>query len=375
MSHPIRVLIADKSSAMRRVVSETLSRAGGIDVIGAACDGREALSLTHDLKPDVVILDNDLPGLTGEEVLRLLRASQPKLPIIMFSSLSLRGIDATFHSLSSGATDFVAKPVAAGHVLQAVRHIESQLLPKVQHWGSLKLGRFVVPGTETTAHTQRQLPVRPSVPTKSAARGRPQRIEAVVMGISTGGPNALAEVVPKFPADLGVPILIVQHMPPMFTRLLAERLDQLGPLSVREAVPQAEVRPGQIWIAPGDYHMTVRRQGDRVLIDTNQNERENSCRPSADVLFRSAAEVWGGNMLGVIMTGMGKDGLEGCRCIRPLGANIVCQDEASCVVWGMPRAVTEAGLADHIVGLKNMADEIVRQVRIANKTLVPAGAV
>ena len=194
------------------------------------------------------------------------------------------------------------------------------------------------------------------------------------MGISTGGPNALAEVVPKFPADLGVPILIVQHMPPMFTRLLAERLDQLGPLSVREAVPQAEVRPGQIWIAPGDYHMTVRRQGDRVLIDTNQNERENSCRPSADVLFRSAAEVWGGNVLGVIMTGMGKDGLEGCRCIRPLGANIVCQDEASCVVWGMPKAVCDAGLADRIVPLGDIHVELINAVRSGQRQRVLAPA-
>jgi two-component system chemotaxis response regulator CheB len=189
-----------------------------------------------------------------------------------------------------------------------------------------------------------------------------RRVDAVVIGVSTGGPNALMEVVPRLPRSLPVPVLIVQHMPPTFTRLLAERLAASGPLPVSEAVAGDAIVPGRAWIAPGDWHMTVRRREADLAIALDQNPPENSCRPAVDPLFRSAAQTWGGKVLAVILTGMGQDGLLGCQALSALGAPVIAQDEATSVVWGMPGAVAKAGLAERLVPLPLVAEEILRRV-------------
>lgn len=194
-------------------------------------------------------------------------------------------------------------------------------------------------------------------------RPRSGRCEAVLIGISTGGPNALAEMIPRLPADLPVPVLVVQHMPPVFTRLLAERLSAKSALPVREAAQGDPVRAGEILLAPGDFHLAVRRDAGGVSCILNREAPENSVRPAVDVLFRSAAEVWGGNVLVAVMTGMGQDGLLGAVQLHGLGAQVLAQDEASCVVWGMPGAVVKAGIADRVLPLSQIADEIALRAR------------
>lgn len=188
-------------------------------------------------------------------------------------------------------------------------------------------------------------------------------MHVVVIGSSTGGPNALVDVISQLPKDIGVPILIVQHMPPMFTQLLAERLDRSSPLKAREGFDGAVIQPGEVWIAPGDFHMTVARQGNNVVLKTNQNAPENSCRPAVDVLFRSVADVYGNNTLAVVLTGMGRDGTAGCRVLSESGAGILAQDEASSVVWGMPRSVVEAGLADSVLSLNDIGPAITTRIQ------------
>ncbi len=189
-----------------------------------------------------------------------------------------------------------------------------------------------------------------------------QPIEVLAIGASTGGPNALAEVVPRLPGDLPFPVLVVQHMPPLFTRLLAERLNSQSKLRVREAEAGRELKPGEVWIARGDYHMVVARSGSSVCLTLNQNPPENSCRPAVDVLFRSVAQVFGASVLGVVMTGMGSDGARGAAQIRDAGGEILVQDEASSVVWGMPGAVVSAGLADKICPLAELSGEVVHRI-------------
>jgi len=196
-----------------------------------------------------------------------------------------------------------------------------------------------------------------------------QRIDIVAIGTSTGGPNALAEVMPHIPADFPVPIVIVQHMPPTFTRFLAERLTASSPLLVREGVSGTALEPGQAWIAPGDYHMNLRREDGAVRLGVFQAPPENSCRPSVDVLFRSVAEIYRQNVLGVVMTGMGQDGLRGCEHIKEAHGRVIVQDEATSVVWGMPGFVAKAGLADCILPLPEIADEIVRRVNRGRRAL------
>jgi two-component system chemotaxis response regulator CheB len=190
----------------------------------------------------------------------------------------------------------------------------------------------------------------------------------LAIGASTGGPNALAELIGMLPGDLGVPVVIVQHMPPVFTQLLAERLDRTSRLNVREGVDGSAVRPGDVWVAPGDFHMVVSREGNETLIRTNKQPAENSCRPAVDVLFRSVADVYGGNCLAVVLTGMGRDGTNGCQALSKCGAGILVQDEASSVVWGMPRSVYEAGLAESALNLKDLAAAITTRIRGSNTT-------
>lgn len=341
-----RVLVVDDSVVIRRVVTEELSADPGIEVVGSAANGQIALAKLTQVNPDLVILDVEMPVLDGLATLAAIRKSHPRLPVIMFSSLTERGASATLDALALGATDYFAKPAGAGGIEESRRVIREELAPAIRALCTAKPATTFAPLK------------RPDV-----ALPRSGRIEAVAIGVSTGGPNALADIFGALPGNLPVPILIVQHMPPMFTRLLAERLTANSRVPVEEATSGAVVRPGRALIAPGNFHFTVARDGAQVRAILNQDPPENSCRPAVDPLFRSAAKAYGAGALGVVLTGMGQDGLRGCEAIRAAGGPVVVQDEATSVVWGMPGFVARAGLADRVVPLSLVANEIVRRVR------------
>lgn len=341
---PIRVMLVDDSTVVRRVVGDVLAGDPELEVAGTAANGRLALARLEQVAPDVVVLDVEMPELDGLQTLAELRRRQPRLPVIMFSTLTERGAIVTLDALARGASDYVTKPSNTAGIADAAQRVRDELVPRIK---ALVLrghgGRHAVRGT-----------IAPPVP--RAVRGP---VEAIVLGISTGGPNALATLVPELPADLGVPVLIVQHMPPVFTRFLAERLAARARLPVVEAQAGMPAEPGHVYVAPGDFHLVVERQGPGAArLRTTQDPPEHSCRPAVDVLFRSAARAYGAGTLGVVMTGMGHDGCAGAEAIRAAGGQVLVQDEASSVVWGMPGAVVEAGHADRILPLHLLGAEL-----------------
>ncbi|WP_413198466.1 protein-glutamate methylesterase/protein-glutamine glutaminase [Nostoc piscinale] len=343
----IRVLVVDDAVLVRSRVSKILASDPQLEVVGVAANGRIALGKIPQVNPDVVLLDVEMPDMNGLETLAALRPIYPHLPVIMFSTSTYTGASATLEALSLGASDYATKPSNLGSVEAANEHIRQELIPKIKLFGA---GMPIFsPATQAPA-------VVLSIPNKIIP------VDVVAIGVSTGGPNALAELLSKIPADVSVPILIVQHMPPMFTKLLAERLSSKCSIPVREAIDGVELAAGQAWLAPGDFHLIVQRDGNKVRLGVHQAPPENSCRPAVDVLLRSVAQVYGASAIAVILTGMGQDGLHGCQCIREAGGQVLAQDEASSVVWGMPGFVVNAGLADRIVPIEQMADEIMQRV-------------
>ena len=354
---PVRILIVDDSAVIRKLLSDLLSSDPEIVVAGTAGNGSRALARISELKPDLITLDIEMPGMDGLETLVEIRKLYPKLPVIMFSALTERGGTATLDALARGASDYVTKPSSNETAESAHERVREELLRKIKSLCSVRQPR---PG-----------PMPPIL--VSAVSARPQaRIDVVAIGTSTGGPNALTELIPKFPADFPVPIVIVQHMPALFTRLLAERLNTLSPLEVQEGKAGQKLQRGQVWFAPGDHHMTVARKGAEFVLGINHDPPENSCRPAVDVLFRSAAQTYGANVLAVVLTGMGADGTRGSAVIREAGGEVIVQDEASSVVWGMPGSVVAANLADHIYPLAGIGAEIVRRVSM-RRALAMAG--
>jgi two-component system chemotaxis response regulator CheB len=343
----IRILVVDDAVVFRRLVAEELDADPALEVVGTAANGKIALARLPQVNPDLVILDVEMPELDGLATLREIRKTYPKLPVIMFSALTERGAAATLDALALGATDYFAKPAGAGGLDASLQVIRDELIPEIK----ALCGRAAAPAVA----------VAPAPPGPGPARTGP--VEVVAIGTSTGGPNALAEVFAGLPADLPVPVVIVQHMPPTFTRLLAERLSAQFPLRVEEGRSGEPLRPGHAWIAPGDHHMIVVRDGAGARILLHQDPPENSCRPAADVLFRSVARAFGPAALAVVLTGMGRDGLRGCEAVREAGGQVIAQDEATSVVWGMPGFVARAGLADRVLPLAMIAPEIVRRVR------------
>jgi two-component system chemotaxis response regulator CheB len=346
-----RILVVDDAVVFRRLVSDELSRDPALEVVGTAANGRIALAKIPQLNPDLVILDVEMPEMDGLQTLAELRKSYPRLPVIMFSALTERGAEATLDALALGATDYFTKPSNVGGLDASLEVIRTQLIPEIKVLCEKAAPRAVPasgPGSAVAA------PARPAI--------RPGALQVLAIGSSTGGPNALAEIFPRLPADFPVPIVVVQHMPPMFTRLLAERLTAQSSLRVQEGVSGAVLQPGQAWIAPGDHHMIVVRDGNQVRLLVHQDPPENSCRPAVDVLLRSVAKTYGPNSLSVILTGMGADGLRGCEVLREAGGQILAQDEATSVVWGMPGYVARAGLADRVLPLSLLAGEILRRM-------------
>ena len=336
------MLVADDSAVVRHLVASVLDGEPGIEVVGTARDGRDALDQVDRLAPDVLTLDIEMPRLDGLGALRALRPRHPRLPVIMFSTLTERGASATLEALSLGASDYVTKPSGTTSVAESRAAVREQLVPRVQALAGV---RRVAPATVAP-------PARPGPPRRTA------RPEVLVVAASTGGPDALVRFLGALPGGLPVPVLVVQHMPPVFTTMFAQRLDAGSALSVSEAGDGDAVRPGRVLLAPGDHHLRVVADGSRLAAAVDRGEPENYCRPSADPLFRSAAAAYGGRVLAVVLTGMGSDGLAGARAVVDAGGRVLVQDEATSVVWGMPGAVTRAGLADAVLPLDLLADRV-----------------
>ncbi|NBT12640.1 MAG: chemotaxis-specific protein-glutamate methyltransferase CheB [Planctomycetia bacterium] len=344
---PIRVLLVDDSATIRSLLSATLTADPDLAIAGAAVNGRMAVEMVAAAPPDIVLLDVEMPVLDGIAALREIRRLQPRLPVIMFSSLTERGAKATLDALLAGANDYASKP--AGLEADAVATvIRDELVAKI---------KALVP--------RRRRFERSAAPTPHARRPPPLAggpVRAVVIAVSTGGPTALAEVLPACGADLGVPVLIVQHMPAFFTAQLAERLSRICGRPVHEAQEGRAIAGNDILLAPGGRHLAVAGDGGSARVRLTDEPPENSCRPSADVLFRSAATVWRAGVLGVVLTGMGRDGLAGARAIVEAGGAVIAQDEFSSVVWGMPGEVVRAGLADAVLPLGQIGPEVTLRV-------------
>lgn len=337
---------------VRSRLSKILAADPQIEVAGVAATGQIALAKLPQLKPDVVILDVEMPDVDGLQTLAQIRQMNEHLPVVMFSTLTTTGAMATLDALTLGASDYVPKPNHLGNVSEVTQYLQGTLIPKIKaltRSSSQKLAAQSSPAPGT------------SHPTPAIASPRPIA-EIVAIGVSTGGPNALTTLLSQVPPGFPVPIAIVQHMPPMFTKLLAERLTRNCALPVREAVMGVTLEPGTIWIAPGDYHLSV-QQSQTVQLVLEQTPPLNSCRPSVDVLFESVAQVYGDRALGVMLTGMGQDGLRGCQHIHDCRGQVLAQDEASSVVWGMPGFVVNAGLADAVLPLNQIMAEILCRIR------------
>jgi two-component system chemotaxis response regulator CheB len=351
----IRVLIVDDSVVIRRLVAQALSEDPGIEVVGVAANGVLALQRIPQVNPDVITLDVEMPEMDGLETLRQVRKVYHDIRIIMFSTLTQRGATATIDALMLGADDYVTKAANVGQVSESLAVLRRELVPRINQFFLRKDAATQPVSRQSVRAVAERRPVhaahafKPHVPAKVLA-----------IGVSTGGPTALSTVVPMIPPGFVLPVLIVQHMPPLFTRLLADRLQKQTTLKVVEAQEGDIVLGGTIYIAPGDYHMRVRKRGDQVVIGLDQAPPENSCRPAVDVMFRSVQEVYGGQVVSVILTGMGQDGLRGVEGLKGAGARVIVQDEATSVVWGMPGAVARANLADAIVGIDDIVPEVLR---------------
>jgi two-component system chemotaxis response regulator CheB len=348
MSRLTRVLVVDDSAFVRKVIAQMLGRSPFVEVVGTARDGGEALEMVERLSPDVVTLDLMMPHVDGIEFLRRQMASRP-LPVVVCSITHESGA-AALEALELGAVEFVQKPTALA--TDRIFEIADELLGKVKAASSathLQPSRAAVSPAELAPASPIALPTR--------------HADIVLIGISTGGPQALRYLVPRFPANFPAPIAIVLHMPVGYTAMYAERLDQISPLKVVEAQEGDTIEGGKVYLAPAGRHLTFVRDGagqTRAHLDLRPFDMQH--RPSVDVLFQSAADVYGGRTLGVVMTGMGSDGLAGSAHIQARGGRIITEAESSCVVYGMPRAVVEAGISNRVATLGEMASCISQMV-------------
>jgi len=396
----ISVLVVDDSVVVRRLIVDALGGAENIEVVGTAANGLLAQAKIDQLKPDVITMDIEMPQMDGIEAVRELRKRHKQIPVIMFSTLSAAGASATLEALAAGATDYVTKPSNVGSVNESIAAVRSQLVPKIHALGGRR--RALAPPTAPPGRPAAGLTAAPARPRPGAAPpraglpptgpGRPGaapagppgaparpaakrsapggRVDILAIGSSTGGPDALTKVLTGIPADIPVPIVITQHMPPVFTKMFAERLDRSTPLHVVEAGDGMELTPGWAYIAPGDHHLILHRRGAATLTQLSSAPPENSCRPAVDVMFRSVSSLYGASAFATVLTGMGQDGRNGAKVLRDAGAEILAQDEASSVVWGMPGAVVTAGLADEVLPLDRVAAFLVNRVKTGRSAAV-----
>jgi two-component system chemotaxis response regulator CheB len=412
----IKTIVVDDSASIRRMVSGWIESGSRLELVGSASNGIEAIHQCRIYDPDVVVLDVEMPGMSGLEALgHIVREDRTRV-VLMFSALTREGIGATIEALGAGAADYITKPSSLGGGRAGLEETQRELLEKAVALGERRqrarelkrseggsyrppaniprarpIGSPTVPISELTQgptvkpETPPAAKVEPSVirigpvgqlssaersnTASSPMRSRPKSvgasggIEAVVIGSSTGGPAALTEIVPMLPENLPVPVLLVQHMPALFAQMLAERLDARSQLKVKIAEDGETVHPSVVYVSPGGVHLQVqRRVSGEVCCSLVDLPPEHSCKPAADVLFRSAAEVWGPRLLGTVLTGMGTDGTAGAERIVGAGGRVIVQDEASSVVWGMPGSIVQAGVADGIYSLDSIATEIVDRV-------------
>ena len=349
MDRVLRVLVIDDSAYVRKVVREILSRSPFIEVVGAARDGREALDLVEQLQPDVVTCDLNMPEIDGVEFVRTQMQRRP-LPIIIMS-VANETAEAALTALDAGAIDFVQKPTALAS--EKIFDVSAELIEKVKAAGNIELKRIPTVSAQPGAAV--------SEPVSSIAGSH--SVDVVVIGISTGGPQALKRLVPQLPADFPVPVLMVMHMPVGYTEMYAAKLNEQSKLEVLEAGEGDEVKPGRVFLAPAGRHLTVRQDATgKVVTHLDAKPFSTLHRPAVDVLFQSAAEVYGNRVLGVVMTGMGSDGKQGAAWIKAQGGLVFTEAESSCVVYGMPSVVVEAGLSDQSIALEDMARAIMEVV-------------
>jgi len=378
----IKVLVVDDTIVYRKAVSDILAEMNGVEVVGVAHNGKIAVAKIQTLKPDLLTLDIEMPEMNGIEVLQYLQQHAPHVSAIMVSTLTSEGGAMTMRALELGAYDFMLKPNTT-NIVDSKQHLRTYLAPLIKAFqtgrttiGSLQAGARTgtvprksgivdggdtkIPAASSTRLTDRRI-AGPGI----ANIRRQGKSEIVTIGISTGGPNALARMMPMLPGDLGVPIVIVQHMPPVFTKSLANSLNAKCALTVKEAQDGEAIQANIVYIAPGGKQMKLvaSTDGANRLIKITNDPPENSCKPSADYLFRTVADYYVGRATAVIMTGMGSDGTKGLQILKQKGTLIIGQNEASCVVYGMPKAPAELGLTDVVVPLDKIAGEIIKSVK------------
>lgn len=352
---PVRVLVVDDSAFMRKSLTTMLEEGKQIQVVGVARNGEEAVQQVQQLKPDVVTMDVEMPGMTGLQALQQIMTKNP-VPVIMVSSVTVEGAQETFQALEWGAVDFIPKQLDG--VVSRIVDIQKQLVSKVlaARYATGKLKKLTVAATA-------QAPMCPSKALSSRSVTVTRGTKLIAIGCSTGGPQALFEIIPTVPADCRAGIVIVQHMPSNFTKPFAQRLNNLCALEVREAEDGDEVIPGRVLVAPGGMQFRVVKETiTKSVVKLSPNVEHHAHAPSVDIMLQSVAALFGERSIGVILTGMGHDGLEGMKAIKAAGGRTVAQDEASSVVYGMPKAVVEAGCAEKVVPLSNVVGEILNMV-------------
>lgn len=367
---PIRVLVVDDSVVIRKLVTEALREAAGIEVVGTAVNGRASLTKVDQLRPDVITMDIEMPEMNGIEAVRELRRTGHRQPIVMFSTLTERGASATLDALAAGASDYVTKPSNTGSLHESLKRVREELLPKIH---------ALVPRKGKPAAASPPLAPRPAASPRPAATGAPaapgalgkaaanRAVRAVILGSSTGGPEALVKLFSGITEPLPVPVLLTQHMPPVFTKQLALRLDRLGKTRVVEVQGGEVLEAGVCYLAQGDKHLVLTGGPAQTRIKLSDAPPVNFCRPAVDVMFDSAVDTFGGDLLAVVLTGMGADGRDGAGKVLRAGGTVIAQDEATSVVWGMPGAVATAGFAHEILPLDRVSGSIIQHVRRGRK--------
>ncbi|MCK5127736.1 MAG: chemotaxis response regulator protein-glutamate methylesterase [candidate division Zixibacteria bacterium] len=362
----IRVLVVDDSAFMRKAISIMIGDDPEIEVIGTANNGQDGLNKVHELSPDLVTMDIEMPQMDGLTALRRIMKEKPT-PVMMVSSLTSDGAEATLEALELGAVDFIPKQLS--YVSLDIVKIKEELIAKIKHINERKhilmrrarySGIFSSkPDSGAPTKKKKTSPAKSLVAMPTGSRKLTKTMRIVAIGTSTGGPPALQAVIPRLPKEFPVPVLVVQHMPPTFTKSLANRLNGLSALEVKEAEHGDRIERGHVYIAPGDKHMTVQKQGSTHIIKLSDEPSETLYKPSVDIMMNSVEDNYKGSTLGVIMTGMGNDGVNALQRIKDSGGSIIAQNEDTCVVYGMPRAAVDAGIADKVSPVEYIARDIV----------------
>lgn len=344
----IRVFIVDDTAVVRRMITGIIENDPEMEVVGQASNGKEALDLIQTVNADIITMDIEMPVMDGISTVKEIRKFDRKTPILMLSSLTLTGAEQTFDALIAGATDYITKPSNSSDLAHSLEKLTLQLLPRIKSIYH-KSHRLEIPQTLVAPKT-------------GISKSKLPKPEILCIGTSTGGPNALDQFFQNLNRSIPIPILIVQHMPPVFTKKFAERMDTKFVNTFHEAMDGQLIEKGHVYIAPGGKHMEAVADGDSRYIKLHEGDLENSCRPSVDPLFRSVARIYKSKALSIILTGMGQDGLKGCKEILKLGGKNIVQDKATSIVWGMPRAVSEANLADKTLPLNRIHEEVIHRL-------------